>query len=112
MKAIRNLLNSIKGLFLQLISATEGQGPSCTRLVYLLNGAGALFSAVLSTIGGVMVYCIRNEASTVYWGGVASLWTATLGFGAMVKRHQTNATRAIKTSRMAQFQSAPASSGD
>jgi len=108
MNRIMNLIESLQTSLLRLISASGGKGPSCTRLVYLLNGVGALFCAIFSTIAGAMVYCVRGEANTVYWAGVASMWTATLGFGALAKKHQTDTTKAIETAKAGPLHAASA----
>ena len=100
----------MKNFLLSLISATQGKGPSSTRLVYLMNGAGAAFCALVMTIGGIEVYCLRGEASAVYWGGVATLWTATLGFGSKSKDHQQ--TQAKERERAHGQEVIPAMSGD
>src|SRR5690349_19970420 len=85
----------MKELFFGLISSTGGKGPSSTRLIYLINGAAAVFCAIVATIGGTIVYCWRSEAEAVYWAGVRALWTATLGFGAKTKNEQHRATKEI-----------------
>jgi uncharacterized membrane protein YuzA (DUF378 family) len=81
-------LKDLKELFLNLISATQGKGPSSTRLVYLMNGMVAVFCSLVMTIGGIEVYCAKTKADPVYWTAVGALWTATLGFGAKTKREQ------------------------
>jgi uncharacterized membrane protein YuzA (DUF378 family) len=85
----------MKRLFQNLISSTHGNGPSSTRLIYLINGLAAAFSALVITIGGMVVYCATKQADTVYWAGVAALWTATLGFGAKAKNEQQKASKEI-----------------
>ena len=85
----------MKELFFGLISATRGQGPSCTRLVYLINGVAAVICSIVATIGGTIVYCAKGNANSVYWTAVAALWTATLGFGAMTKSGQHKTTKEI-----------------
>lgn len=85
-------------LFSSLISATQGKGPSCTRLVYLVNGMAAVFCAMVSTMGGTIVYCMNGKADGVYWAGVAALWTATLGFGAKTKSEQQKVSKEIALS--------------
>ena len=82
-------------IFTQLISATRGTGPSSTRLVYLVNGLAAVFSALLMTIGGILVYCITAKADAMYWTATAALWTATLGFGAKTKSEQQKSSTQI-----------------
>lgn len=82
-------------LFANLISPTHGNGPSCTKLVYLINGVAAVFSSLVATIGGTIVYCATGKADGVYWAGVAALWTATLGFGAKTKNEQQKASKEI-----------------
>ena len=82
-------------LLSNLISATQGKGPSCTRLVYLVNGMAAVFCAIVSTMGGTIVYCVNGKADGVYWTGVAALWAATLGFGAKTKSEQQKASKEI-----------------
>ena len=78
-----------------LISPTHGAGPSCTKLVYLINGVAAVFSSLVATMGGIIVYCATGKADGVYWAGVAALWTATLGFGAKTKSDQQKASKEI-----------------
>lgn len=85
----------MKQLLLNLISATHGGGPSSTRLVYLINGVAAVFCSIVATLGGIIVYCARARADAVYWGAVAALWTATLGFGAKAKTEQQKASKEI-----------------
>jgi uncharacterized membrane protein len=85
----------MKDLLMQLISATRGNGPSSTRLVYLVNGMAAVFCALVMTIGGIIVYCAAGKADAVYWTAVAALWTATLGFGAKTKKEQQKASAEI-----------------
>ena len=82
-------------LFANLLTGTRGNGPSCTRLVYLVNGIAAAFCAIVSTMGGTIVYCVNGKADGVYWAGVAALWTATLGFGAKTKSEQQKASKEI-----------------
>ena len=82
-------------LLSNLVSATRGNGPSCTRLVYLVNGIAAVFCAIVSTMGGTIVYCVNGKADGVYWAGVAALWTATLGFVAKTKSEQQKASKEI-----------------
>ena len=83
----------MKEFFFGLISATRGQGPSCTRLVYLINGVAAVFCSMIATIGGTIIYRANGNANAVYWTGVTALWTATLGFGAMTKSGQQKVTK-------------------
>jgi len=85
----------MKELLFGLVSATRGQGPSCTRLVYLINGVAAAFCALVVTMGGTIVYCANGKADGVYWAGVIAMWTATLGFGAKAKGEQQRATKEI-----------------
>ena len=82
-------------LFLNLLSATHGNGPSCTRLVYLINGVASCFCSLFATIGGTIFYCATGKADEIYWAAVAAMWTATLGFGAMAKSNQQKATKEI-----------------
>jgi uncharacterized membrane protein (UPF0136 family) len=82
-------------LLCNLISPTNGNGPSCTKLVYLINGVAAVFSSLVATIGGIIVYCAKGSADGVYWAGVAAMWTATLGFGAKTKNEQQKAKKEI-----------------
>ena len=89
----------MRDLLMQLISGTQGRGPSSTRLVYLLNGMAAVFCASVMTVGGIVVYCAAGKADTVYWGAVAALWTATLGFGAKTKKEQQKASADIALGR-------------
>jgi len=92
----------MKSFLQSLISATHGQGPSSTRLIYLLNGLAAVFSALVMTIGGIFVYCHDRTANPAYWTGAAAMWTATLGFGARAKTEQQKATKEIALGRQAQ----------
>jgi hypothetical protein len=80
-------LKSLKDLFFKLISASQGQASS-TRLLYLVSGLAAVFSALVMTMGGVIEYCVHHDADAVYWGAVATLWTAKLGFSAYEKNEQ------------------------
>jgi|SRR5271157_856722 len=89
-------LVSLKDLFLKLISASHGQASS-TRLLYLVSGLAAVFSALVMTMGGVIEYCVHHDADAVYWGAVAMLWTAKLGFGAYEKNEQQK--RAVERER-------------
>lgn len=89
----------MRNLLMQLISATQGKGPSSTRLVYLVNGMAAVFCALLMTVGGIIVYCAVGKADAVYWTAVAALWTATLGFGAKTKKEQQKASAEIALAR-------------
>jgi len=82
-------------IFTQLISATRGTGPSSTRLVYLVNGLAAVFSALLMTIGGILVYCITAKADAMYW-------TATAALG---PQHSASAPRPRASSRSPQRKS-------
>ena len=82
-------------LLANLISPTHGNGPSCTKLVYLINGLAAVFCSLVATMGGTIVYCANGRADAVYWTGVAALWTATLGFGAKIKNEQQKASKEI-----------------
>lgn len=82
-------------LFNSLISSTHGQGPSSTRLVYLMNGLAAVMCALLMTIGGIIVYCVTGNANATYWTGTVALWTATLGFGARAKNEQQKSSKEI-----------------
>lgn len=77
-----------------LTTPSAGAGPSTTKLVYLSNGMAACYCAVLATVGGVAVYVFDGRADVVYWAGVASMWTATLGFAgsALKNQHQQAAT--------------------
>jgi len=81
-------MKSLRDLLMDLITSTQGKGPSSSRLVYLTNGLGALFCSLVMTIGGIEVYCAKLKADPVYWTAVAALWTATLGFGAKTKVEQ------------------------
>jgi uncharacterized membrane protein len=85
----------MRDLLLQLISGTQGKGPSSTRLVYLMNGMAAVCCASVMTVGGIVVYCAVRKADPVYWSAVAALWTATLGFGAKTKKEQQKASAEI-----------------
>jgi hypothetical protein len=98
---------AMKDLFLKLISATRGSGPSSTRLIYMLNGLAAVFCAVVSTLGGMIVYCAARRADAIYWGAVAALWTATLGFSAQTKRTQTKVAEAIAAAPKQEVHKAP-----
>ena len=85
----------MKQLISSLISPTHGTGPSCTKLIYLVNGVAAVFCSLVATLGGTIVYCANGKADGVYWTGVAALWTATLGFGAKTKHEQQKASKEI-----------------
>ena len=85
----------MKGLLLQLITATHGQGPSSTRLVYLVNGLAAVFCAIVMTMGGIIVYCALHIANSTYWLAVGALWTGTLGFGAKTKSDQQKISKEL-----------------
>lgn len=78
----------MKGFVLQLLSATHGQGPSSTRLIYLLSHLSCTLSALIASLGGVYAYCQSGRADGAYWAGVASLWMATLGCGTFAKSRQ------------------------
>ena len=99
----------MKELFFGLISATQGKGPSSTRLVYLINGLAAAFCAIVATMGGTFVYCQDHVADKVYWAGVAALWTATLGFGAKTKSEQNRTTKEIALAPIRDLLAHPAS---
>jgi len=99
----------MKQFFKNLISSTHGNGPSSTRLIYLINGLAAVLCALIATIGGTIVYCLTDKADMVYWTGVAALWTATLGFGAKAKTEQQKAAKAIALSPRRAFVPATAS---
>ena len=88
----------MKTLIHNLITATQGSGPSSTRLVYLVNGLAAVFCAIVMTFGGIIVYCALGKADAVYWTSAAALWTATLGFGAKTKNEQQKASKEIALS--------------
>jgi hypothetical protein len=92
MQALRDL----EDLFLKLISATQAKGPSCTKLVYLMNGTLAVLCALVMTIGGVEVYCAHLKAEPNYWFAVGSMWTVTLGFGTLAKHSQNKTTERIE----------------
>lgn len=83
----------MKDFFRQLLSSTEGQGPSSTRLIYLLNGLAASFCATVATVAGLIVYCYCRKAEPTYWAAVAALWTTTLGFGTSAKNAQAEITK-------------------
>jgi uncharacterized membrane protein len=85
----------VKNLIHNLITATQGNGPSSTRLVYLVNGLASVFCAIVMTLGGIIVYCALGKADAVYWTSAAALWTATLGFGAKTKNEQQKASKEI-----------------
>jgi uncharacterized membrane protein len=102
----------MKDLLTQLISATRGNGPSSTRLVYLVNGLAAVFCALVMTIGGILVYCNAGKADAVYWAAVAALWTATLGFGARTKNQQQKGSTEIALAPRNTMTVAATASGD
>ncbi len=63
----------LKDLIIELLSSTGGRGPSCTRLIYALNGVGAALCATVASLAGMFVYCSpAHTANPVYWGGVAA----------------------------------------
>ncbi len=82
-------------LFLNLLSATHGNGPSCTRLVYLINGVASCFCSLFGTIGGTIYYCATGKADPIYWTAIAAMWTATLGFGAKAKSDQQKVSKEL-----------------
>ena len=87
----------MKQFFLQLVSATHGQGPSSTRFIYLISHLAASFSALMASLGGVYSYCATGKpADKVYWAGVATLWMATLGAGTFAKYDQQRRTLKAK----------------
>jgi uncharacterized membrane protein len=102
----------MKDLVIQLISATRGNGPSSTRLVYLVNGVAAVFCAFVMTIGGILVYCSAGKADAIYWAAVAALWTATLGFGARTKSQQQKGATEIALAPRNTMAAAADASGD
>ena len=108
----------MKNFVLQLLSATQGEGPSSTRLIYLISHLSASFSAVMASLGGVYAYCSHNRADSAYWLGVASLWMATLGCGTFAKSRQAKQRQADrnsedpKESMAGMLQPAQAMSGD
>jgi len=86
----------LKDLIIELISSTGGRGPSCTRLIYALNGVGAALCATIASLAGMFVYCSpAHTANPVYWAGVAALWTTTLGFSTHAKNTQTESRKQI-----------------
>lgn len=89
-------LRELKDLFLKLISATQAKGPSCTKLVFLMNGTLSAICALVMTIGGVEVYCAHVKAEPNYWFAVGSMWTVTLGFGTLAKHSQNRTTERIE----------------
>ena len=105
-------LQGMKDLFLRLISASQGQASS-TRLLYLVSGLAAVFSALVMTMGGVIEYCVHHDADKVYWGAVAMLWTAKLGFGAYEKNEQQKHSVERELAQNRQTMAVPAvASGD
>ncbi len=102
----------MKDLLTQLISATRGNGPSSTRLVYLVNGLAAVFCALVMTIGGIIVYCLVGKADAIYWTAVAALWTATLGFGARTKSQQQKGATEIALAPRNTMPATATASGD
>jgi len=105
-------MKDLKDLILNLLSSTGGQGPSCTRLIYALNGVAAALCATVASLAGMFVYCSgKHTADPIYWGGVAALWTATLGFGTSAKNAQTETSKQIQM-KMADARPSMASSGD
>ena len=80
----------MKDQILKLLLSTGGQGPSCTRLIYTLNGVSAALCATLATLAVLFVYCSCQKAGPIYWGGVVALWTATLGFGGADRKFETD----------------------
>lgn len=105
----RNRGATMKAFFMQLISSTEGKGPSSTRLVYLVSGLMATFSAVVMTLGGVLVYCGDGHKSDPnYWIAVVGLWTAKLGIGGWAKAEQQKRTKEIKLGQLPNVEPATA----
>ncbi|HTR67802.1 MAG TPA: hypothetical protein VMH85_18620 [Terriglobales bacterium] len=78
----------MKSFFTQLVSATRGQGPSSTRFIYLVTHLAAVFCAVMMSIGGILVYCVRSGADAHYWWAVSGIWATTLGVGGLAKVDQ------------------------
>ena len=73
-------------------SHTAGQGVSSTKVVWFWAGLGAVYCAILTTVGGVAVYLFLQKADAIYWGSVATLWGLALGFaGNVQKAANTNA---------------------
>src|SRR5882762_4628337 len=47
---------NLKDLIIELLSSTGGRGPSCTRLIYALNGVGAALCATVASLAGMFVF--------------------------------------------------------
>lgn len=76
-------------------TASAGQGPSSTKLVWLTAGLASAYCATLMTVGGVSVYVFLGKADGVYWTAVGALWVNTLGFAAQVLRGQHQVAKDI-----------------
>jgi hypothetical protein len=98
----------VKNILMQLISSTQGKGPSSTRLVYLVGGLTAVFSALVMTIGGTLVYCAHGKAEPAFWAAVVALWTAKLGIGGWLKTEQQKRTTEIVGKQPTGAEPAPA----
>ncbi len=78
-----------------LISSQSGDGPSATKLQYLLAGRAGVLCAAIMTLGGVMVYMFTAVADAVYWTANSALWTAVIGFSSWAKTSQAKQTKEI-----------------
>ncbi len=89
------MLERLAAFLREAQSATAGQGVSSTKVVWFWAGLSAVYSAVLSTVGGVAVYVFLQRADAVYWAGVSGLWTVALGFAGSVQKAQHQAAKEI-----------------
>jgi uncharacterized membrane protein len=76
-------------------SKTAGSGVSSTKVVWLWAGLASVYSAVLTTVGGVSVYVWQGKADPVYWTAVGALWVNALGFASSVQKGQHKAAKEI-----------------
>lgn len=79
----------------ELISAQGGDGPSATKLQYILAGRAGVICASLMTYGGILVYCWTGKADGAYWLASTSLWTAVISFSSWTKMSQAKQTKEI-----------------
>lgn len=90
----------MKTFFRELISATQGEGPSSTRFVYLVSSLVAALCGLLMTVGGVVAYCRDGTAESSYWAAVVALWTAKLGICGWAKTEQQKKSAEITLKRI------------
>jgi hypothetical protein len=78
-----------------LITGQGGDGPSATKLQYLLAGRCGVLCASIMTLGGVAVYMFAGVADGGYWTANIGLWTAVIGFSSWAKTSQAKQTKEI-----------------